>query len=244
MKQRIVPFVIVFLVLAGLGGYYWYAAANAEDPNKLELSGSIETAKVNVAAETAGKIQEFKAGEGDKVKKDDTLALLDDTLLKAQADQARAALALAQLTPVPAQVALAQANANLAELNLKRATVLSPLDGTVITRAYQPGEFAGQGSVLFVIADLTKVTLTVYVPEDKLGKIKLNREVDVATDSYADETFKGTIKKISDKAEFTPATIQTKEQRVNLVFAVTIELDNADGKLKPGMPADATINLK
>jgi HlyD family secretion protein len=244
MKRRIIPFIIVLFVLAGLGGWYWYTTANAEDPNKLELSGTIEVVQVNIAAETAGKILEFKVDQGDSVKTGDALGLLDDTLMKAQAEQARAALALAHITGVPAQIALAKANADLADLNLKRATITSPIDGTILRRSFQAGEFVGQGSAVFVVADLTRAAMTVYVGEENLGKVKLNQTVDVKTDSTGDKVFTGKITRISDKAEFTPATIQTKEQRVNLVFAVTIELDNTDGDLKPGMPADATISIK
>jgi HlyD family secretion protein len=244
MKHRIVPMVIILLVLAGLGGYYWYSTANAADPNKLELSGNIEATRVNVAAETTGRILELKAANGAEVKKGDTLAELDSTLLGLQYDQAKAALAAAGVAGNPVQVALAQANFNLSEYNLKRATVTAPVDGTVIDRPYNAGEMATAGAALFTLADLSKVTMTVYVPENSIGKIKLNGSVDLKTDSFANDTFKGTITKIAEKAEFTPASIQTKEQRVNLVFAVTISLDNADGKLKPGMPADATISLK
>lgn len=244
MKHRIVPIAIVLLVLAGLGGYYWYTQANAPDATKLVLSGNVEAVTVNVAAETAGKIKEFKVDEGAAVKKNDVLALLDDTAAGLQLDQTKAALAVAQLSGNPAQIALAQANNNLAELNLKRSTITAPLDGTVIDRPYEVGEFAAQGAALFTVADLSRVKLVVYVPEDQLGKVKLNDNVDVGTDSYKGTVFKGTITKISDVAEFTPANIQTTEQRVNLVYAVTISLDNPDGKLKSGMPADATISLK
>lgn len=244
MKRRVVPIVIILLVLAGLGGYYWYALANPVDTTKLTLSGNIEAVTVNVAAETAGKINEFKVDEGATVKKDDVLAVLDSTAAGLQFDQTKAALTVAQAAGNPAQVALAQANYNLAEFNLKRVTITSPLAGTVMDRPYQVGEFVAQGAVLFTVAGLTKVKLVVYVPEDKLGKVVLNGEVKVTTDSYSNKTFTGTITKISDTAEFTPANIQTKEQRVNLVYAVTISLDNPDGKLKSGMPADATISLR
>ncbi len=244
MKQRIIPIVIILVVLVGLGGYWWYSTVNTADPNKLELSGNIEATQVNVSAETSGRIIEFKADAGAVVKKDDALMRLDDTQAGLALDQAKAALTVAQIQANPAQVALAQSNVNLAELNLKRTIVSAPRDGTVLDRVYETGEFVGQGAVVFTLADLTKVKMVVYVPEDKYGRLRLNQSVDVSTDSYKNDTFKGTITKIANKAEFTPANIETKDQRVNLVYAVTISLDNPDGKLKPGMPADATINLR
>jgi multidrug efflux pump subunit AcrA (membrane-fusion protein) len=244
MKQRIIPIVIILAVLAGLGGYWWYAQATAPDPNQLELSGNIEATQIKVAAQAGGQIKAFKTTEGKDVKKGATLALLDDSLLQLQLDQAKAALNAATLSGNAAQANLAQQNVNLAEQNLKRATVTSPAKGTVLDLPYNVGELVNTGNIVAIVADLDQVTLVVYVPEDKIGRISLDQEVDVFTDSFPNKTFAGTIKKISDQAEFTPANIQTKEQRVNLVFAVTISLKNADHKLKPGMPADATITLK
>lgn len=244
MEQRTIPVVVILIVLAGLGGYCWYAQATAPDPNQLELSGNIEATQIKVAAQTGGQIKGLKTGEGKDVKKDSTLVVLDSSLLGLQLDQAKAALNAATLSGNPAQANLAQQNVNLAEQNLKRATITAPSKGTVLDLPYNVGETVNMGSVVATVADLGKVTLVVYVPEDKIGRISLDQDVDVGTDSFPSRTFTGTITKISDQAEFTPANIQTKEQRVNLVFAVTISLDNPDHKLKPGMPADATITLK
>ena len=74
------------------------------------------------------------------------------------------------------------------------------------------------------------------------GKLSLGQEVDVFVDSFPGEAFTGNITHISDRAEFTPKNVQTKEERVNTVFAVKIKLDNPDQKLKPGMPADAILS--
>ncbi|MFA5866669.1 MAG: efflux RND transporter periplasmic adaptor subunit [Actinomycetota bacterium] len=244
MKQRIIPVVIILVVLLALGGYWWYAQATAPDPNQLQLSGNIEAIQIKVAAQTGGQVKELKTGEGKDVKRGATLVVLDDSLLQLQLDQAKAAYNAAALSGNAAQANLTQQNVNLAEQNLKRATVTAPSKGTVLDLPYNVGELVNAGSVVATVADLAKVTLVVYVPEDKIGRISLDQEVDVATDSFPNRTFTGKITKISDQAEFTPANIQTKEQRVNLVFAVTISLSNSDHKLKPGMPADATITLK
>jgi HlyD family secretion protein len=244
MKQRIIPIVIVLVVLASLGGYWWYAQATAPDPNQLELSGNIEATLIKVAAQAGGQVKELKTSEGKTVQKGATLVVLDDSLLGLQLDQAKAALNVASLSGNAAQANLAQQNVNLAEQNLKRATITAPSKGTVLSLPYNVGELVGASSVVATVADLGKVTLVVYVPEDKVGRISLDQDVDVFTDSFPNKTFTGTITKIADQAEFTPANIQTKEQRVNLVFAVTISLSNLDHKLKPGMPADATITLR
>jgi HlyD family secretion protein len=91
-----------------------------------------------------------------------------------------------------------------------------------------------------VLADLENLTLTVYVPQPDLGRVTLNQEVEVKVDAYPD-VFYGRVSQIASRAEFTPSNVETREERVNMVFAVKIALDNTDGRLKPGMPADVTF---
>jgi len=91
------------------------------------------------------------------------------------------------------------------------------------------------------IANLDEVKLTVYIPENRYGRIQLDQEVDVAVDSFPGQVYEGEVVYISSEAEFTPRNVQTEEERVNTVFAVKILIPNPDHDLKPGMPADATI---
>jgi multidrug resistance efflux pump len=90
------------------------------------------------------------------------------------------------------------------------------------------------------IANLGEVTLTVYVPEADLGQVSLGQRVEVTVDAYQ-EVFTGEVSHIASQAEFTPKNVQTQEARVHMVFAVKIVLENADHRLKPGMPADAAF---
>lgn len=243
MGRRTLAIVVVILLIvvaAGVGGdYYW--SQGREEKNVIEASGNIEATEINVGAEIAGKVAELKVDEGDKVEEGQELGQLDDTLLRAQYDQAKASLDLAKTRPDPLSLAQAQAVFNLAELNLKKATLTAPISGTVISRPIEVGEIVAAGTTIFVIANLDRVSLVVYIPEADLGKVKLGKEAKIVVDSFPDRTFSGTVKHISSEAEFTPANIQTKEQRVNLVFAATISIDNKDHDLKPGMPADAKI---
>jgi len=85
------------------------------------------------------------------------------------------------------------------------------------------------------------VTLTIYVPEDRLGQVLIGQEVEVRVDSFPERQFIGTIVAIAHEAEFTPRNVQTQEERVNMVFAVDVSIPNPDHALKPGMPADAAI---
>lgn len=119
---------------------------------------------------------------------------------------------------------------------LKKANIINPVGGTVITKYAEPGEITATGKALYKIADLSTMTLRAYVTGSQLSQIKLGQAVKVLVDDGADKyrEIPGTISWISDKAEFTPKTIQTKDERANLVYATKIKVKN-DGYLKIGM---------
>ena len=94
---------------------------------------------------------------------------------------------------------------------------------------------------MLTLGDLDEVTLTVYVPEDQLGRVRLGQSVDVRVDTFPDRVFQGQVVAIAHEAEFTPRNVQTQEERVNMVFAVDVSIPNPDHLLKPGVPADAVI---
>lgn len=119
---------------------------------------------------------------------------------------------------------------------LKRADIVNPINGTVITKYAEAGEMTATGKALYKIADLSTMTLRAYVTGSQLPQIKLSQPVKVLIDNGAKDykEYSGTITWIADKAEFTPKTIQTKEERANLVYAIKIKVKN-DGYLKIGM---------
>jgi HlyD family secretion protein len=129
-------------------------------------------------------------------------------------------------------------NAQLAmvEDQLKKCNIINPVDGTVLTKYAMQNEMTAPGKALYKIADLTSVILRAYVSGSQLSQIKLGQSVKVLVDAPDDgyKEYTGTITWVSDKAEFTPKTIQTKEERANLVYAVKINVKN-DGYLKLGM---------
>jgi HlyD family secretion protein len=124
------------------------------------------------------------------------------------------------------------------------AVLYSPIDGTVLDTSLEPGEMAFPGTPVLTVADLSRPWMYLYVNEQKLGFVKIGQKVNVSIDSFPDKVFEGKVVSISNKAEFTPKTIQTKEERVKLVFAVKVAIENKEMILKPGMPADAEIILK
>jgi len=126
---------------------------------------------------------------------------------------------------------------------LSKANIINPVNGTVITKYVEEGEYTSPGKALYKIADLSTVTLRAYVTGAQLPQIKLGQQVTVLIDSGANKyrQYPGTITWISDKAEFTPKTIQTKEERANLVYAIKIKVKN-DGYLKIGMYGEVKLN--
>jgi len=125
---------------------------------------------------------------------------------------------------------------------LGRSLIQSPISGTILETYAEQGELATPGKALFKIANLDKLTLKVYVSGAQLPHIKIGQQIDVIVDKSATEnqTFSGTVTWISAEAEFTPKIIQTKEERVKLVYAVKIAVKN-DGTLKIGMPGEIKL---
>ncbi len=154
--------------------------------------------------------------------------IYEHAILEAHVEQASAALAAAE------------AALQSIDIEIENASVYSPIDGVIIQRLINPGEIAAPAAALFLIADLGELTLTVFVPEAELGKVELGQRTNVSVDAY-EQIFEGVVTHIASSAEFTPRNVQTQEERVHMVFAVKVRLDNADGLLRPGMPADATF---
>ena len=162
---------------------------------------------------------------------------------------AEAKLVELEAGPTPEEVAVAEARVRQAQAavsalqtQIEMMTLYAPIDGVVTSRSAHAGEAAIAGATLLTVANLDEVKLTIYIPEDELGRIYLGQEVEVQVDSFPGRVFTGTVSYISQQAEFTPKNVQTEKERVNMVFAVKVRLTNPDHLLKPGMPADAVIS--
>jgi HlyD family secretion protein len=144
---------------------------------------------------------------------------------------------LAEILPLQKQIAQL-------EDQIEKCRIDNPSTGTVLSLYAEAGEVATFGKPLYKIADLRQLILRAYVAGDQLGSIRLGQAVQVAIDAPDGgmQTFPGTVKWISSKAEFTPKIIQTKAERVNLVYAVKIEVENSEGQLKIGMPGEVFLN--
>lgn len=296
-----------------LAGFFLIGCGGNNGVSIIE-TGTLEATEITVSAQVGGLIRSLWVREGDRVKEDDTLAVIDDTEWKYQLQQAEANLKAAeaqyqmtlegarkedvlqaeasyfsaksdlqrmeelfatrsisekQLEDARTRFTLAeqtfqkmkkgsrseeiafsaarrdQALAQAAQLRkkLRDCTLTAPMDGTVITRFVEVGELVGPGFAVVRIADLSEVTIKIYVPETVLPRVRLGQKADLSVDAFKDRTFDATVIHISPTAEFTPKNIQTKEERVKLVFAVKLRVANPDGTLKAGLPADVSMTL-
>jgi multidrug resistance efflux pump len=165
-------------------------------------------------------------------------------MAQAQLDALEAGATKEEIDMAEAQVEQAQAALDALVVLRSKQTIVAPVGGIVLEVSIHQGELAAPGSTLLTLGDLDEVTLTVYVPENRLGQVNIGQEVEVSVDSFPGRTFIGTVVAIADEAEFTPRNVQTQEERVNMVFAVEVSIPNPateDHPLKPGLPADAVI---
>jgi HlyD family secretion protein len=160
---------------------------------------------------------------------------------QAQLEALKAGATQEQIAVAEAQVKQTQSAADLLTVQLDKMTLTAPTSGLVMERTVHRGEMAAAGATLITIANLDEVTLTIYIPEDEIGKVRVGQTVRVSVDSFPGKVFEGRVSYIASQAEFTPKNVQTKKERVNMVFAVKVKIPNPEHELKPGMPADAII---
>lgn len=139
-----------------------------------------------------------------------------------------------------AEVERSRAILKSTEAMLEDLNIYAPIDGVVLTRNYEEGEFIQMGASVATLANLGDLWINLYIPTDDLPHIKLGQKVNF-TVSGTNTVFAGVVEEIASKGEYTPKTIQTKKERTNVVFAVKIGIKNEGGVLKPGMPADVAF---
>lgn len=149
-----------------------------------------------------------------------------------------------QINAAAAQVAVAQAQVAADQTDIDKLTIRAPANGLVLDRPVYTDEVAAPGATLFTLADLDQVSLVVYLPENRLDLVRLGQSVNVRVDSFPNQTFAGQVVHIAEQADYIPDKVQSYEDRITLVFAVKISLLNAQHLLKPGMPADVTLEPK
>ena len=142
-----------------------------------------------------------------------------------------------------AKVRAAAESVKQAQQQLSYTELLAPMDGVVLSTAAEAGEYLNPASPVVTLGGTLTPWLRAYINEKDLGRIKLQQEVKVSTDSFPGKSYRGRVTFISSQAEFTPKTVQTFEERIKLMYRIKVTLANPDNELKPGMPADGRIDL-
>ena len=219
--------------------------ARPEDVAEVEANVRSVEADLGAAERDLARMQGLlDKGSGTQKARDDAQARRDalrgrrEALLQALG-RLRAGFRSEEKDGARARVAATEARIAQLEQQVEDAVVLSPLAGVVTEKLSEAGELVPAGTPLLVVTDLTDAWLTVYVAEPDLGRVRLGQAAQVRTD--AGETRPGKVTFIASQAEFTPKNVQTRDERVKLVFKVKVGLENRDGLFKPGMPAEARL---
>lgn len=261
--KKFLPVVIIALAVFLSAYYFEVFRYLGGDKSKIEGSGTVEVTEIEISSKVAGRVVSLPVSEGSTVGKGDLVVKLNYDELSAQRSSAMANLANAEknlermrqlfkkgvisdreLENAEMADKVSRANVNLVSATIDSAVIYSPISGVVLEKNLEIGEMAFPGSAIITLADLKKPWINIYIDEKKLGIVKLGQKAYLKVDSIPDKKFPGVVTFISHKAEFTPRTIQTKDERVKLMYAVKIAVDNPEMELKPGMPADATILLE
>ena len=256
--RRPLAIVLALLVVGLIAAvvYITVIQASATTSTALGGSGTIEAEDTIVAALTSARISKAPFSEGDTIKRGQLMFHLDPTIPEDQVRQAKASVtaAVAQVEQVEddtsstaADVAAAKAQLTQAEVSLSIArtqadysNVYAPVAGVVTNKVADVGEIAAPGASLAVISDVSHLTVTIYVPETEIGRVKVGQRATATVDSST-RSFPAKVTFIASQAEFTPASVQTKDQRAKLVYKVKLSVADSSGILKPGMPADVTF---
>jgi HlyD family secretion protein len=223
--------------------------ARKEDIEQADAALRQAEANLKVAVDDAKRMRELlKSGSVTTKQRDDAEARL--TIAEAQRKGAEEALNKVRRLARPeeidaaeARLAQAQAAADLLAKSIADCTIVAPAGGIITHKAVEAGELVTPGATVVTLSELDSVYVMIYLAEKEIGRVRLGDQADVAIDAFPGRAFPGRITYISPEAEFTPKNVQTKEDRVKLVFGVKVEIENPEGLLKPGLPADATIRV-
>jgi HlyD family secretion protein len=258
-KKKIIPIAVVAAAVTLSVLYFEVFRYIGKDGNRIEGSGTIEVTEVDISSKLAGRIINIARDEGEQVRHGEVLVRIAYEELDAQRLSVIANLNNAKknmervrdlyksgsiskkdFDNMETMYRVAKAGYDQINAVIENAVIASPIDGVVLEKNLEIGEIAFPGTPVLTVADIKDTWIKIYVNEKQLNRVKLGQKAFVTIDS-SEKKFSGKVVSISNKAEFTPKTIQTKDERVKLMFAVKIAIPNPDMELKPGMPADAYI---
>jgi HlyD family secretion protein len=223
--------------------------ARREDIQQAEAALKQAEAGLRLAADDARRMRElFRTASVTAKSRDDA----ETRLTIAEAQRAAVAEALnkvrrlarpEEIQAAEARLAQAEAGRDLLSKTIADCTIVAPASGVVTHKAVEAGELVTAGATVVTLARLDSVYVMIYLTEREVGRVRLGDAADVEIDAFPGRPFAGRVTYISPEAEFTPKNIQTKEDRVKLVFGLKVEIANPEGRLKPGLPADATLRV-
>lgn len=170
------------------------------------------------------------------------IAEANHALAKAQLDQIQAGPLESEIRIAEAALEEAQANMELINLQITRSNIRAPISGVIDQILVNVGETVFPGVSIIEVFDPQNLSLTVFVPVTDVTQVSVGQKVEINVDAYPGLAFNGEVTRIADQAQFTPTNVQTTEERVKLVFAIEILVDDPDGLLHGGMPADVDFN--
>ena len=303
---KVLTITIILCIIIAISFFVYKNFIKEQDNNLIKGNGRIEAREVAVSAKFGGKIIELNTNEGDEVKKDQLLAVIDSRSLEAEieAQKAKENEILKQISAIDAEInatksdikfyekelertktlmkknfasqleldkninALDKVKAKLnslyankkslqasqksllaaikaQEINLSDMKIYSPIDGVILYKLVENGEMVANGGRMFIMYNPNDLYMTIYMPAEKAGQIKLGDKATIKLDAYPDKSFPATVTFVAENAEFTPKEVETQKERQKLVFRVKLSLDdNLHKEAKPGMPGDGYIEIK
>lgn len=223
-----------------------YAGWSALKSRDFRYAGTVEATEVALSPRISSTISTVTVQEGDSVARGQRLVSLACEDLKLAADLSERDFVRAErlykdgATPLEA-FDRAKNKRDDAALKWSWCGVDSPIDGTVLSRLKEPGEWASPGTKLLVLADLGSVYAFVFVPQTELYRLKPGLSVEAFLPEAGDAPRQARVAFVRAQAEFTPKNVQTRQERTRLVYGVKVALDNRDGVLKPGMPVEVRL---
>ncbi len=229
LRRRALGFTLAVAALVGLSSSACGAASLpwGQPADTLTASGTLEADELVISARVTGLIVALPAVAGSSVAVGAPVAKIDDRNVQLQIRQA---------PDIATRLNL--------ELQAQDYVLLAPVGGVVTRVPVHVGEMAFPGQALLAIADLSSLDLTLYLDEVDLSRVRVGQRVLLAADPYPGRRFEGLVTSINQQAEFTPRNVQTRTDRLNLVFGVQATVPNPDGALKPGMPVDAVFEVE
>lgn len=255
-KRPPIPVIVLVVLLLAGGGFWWWWSTTQAGPvdTSLRASGTAESREYQVSPALAGRVASVGVAEGDTVTAGTELAALDRTALELQVRQAEQGVKAAQaavtnatddedatkadVAAAKARKAQADAAVELAKLQLGYTSITAPRDGVIVSLTTSEGQNAAPGRAIATLVDPADVFVRVFVPEPRIGEVKIGQQVSLSTGS-GDPT-RGRVTFIASQAEFTPSTVQTEDQRATLVFEVRIAVSDPE-VVRAGMPVDVVF---